>query len=79
MVSFNYVCSGLLAKRDLKLFPLDLKLCRSLWSIDVVLVGICAYLLWEEPTVMIPRHTCPRKAVPTEHKGVELGISSLRR
>lgn len=26
--SFNYVCSGLLVKRDLMLFPLGLKLCR---------------------------------------------------
>ena len=43
VVSFNYVCSDLLIKRDLKLLSLELKLCRTLWSIDRcdVSKGLC--------------------------------------
>ena len=39
VVCFNSVFSGLLVKRDLLLFPLKLKLYRSLWSVDMVHVG----------------------------------------
>ena len=39
VASFNYMCSGLLIKRDLILFPLELQLCRTLWSVDVVCEG----------------------------------------
>lgn len=41
------MCSGLLVKRDLMLFPLELKLCRTLWLVDVVHVGVCVGLLGE--------------------------------
>lgn len=43
------MCSGLFVKRDLILFPLELKLCRTLWSVDVVRAGFYAGLLEEEP------------------------------
>lgn len=63
------MCSGLLVKKDLILFPLELKLCSTLVS----RYGVCWGL------VLVLRHTCPRKAAPVEHGGGGdgLDLSSL--
>lgn len=66
VVSFNQVSFDLLVKRDLMLFPLELKIYRTLWSIDMMQAGGCADLLGEGPTALVLRHTWPRKAVPLE-------------
>lgn len=58
------------------LFPLELKLCRTLWLV-VVCVGICAGLLGEGPSVLVIRHTCLRKATPAEGGRVGSGVSRL--
>ena len=71
------MCSGLFAKRDLILFPLELKLDRTLWSVDVIHVGVCVGILGKEPTVLVLRHTSLREAVPAEHRAVGLGVSRL--
>ena len=65
---------GLLVKRDLMLFPVELKLCGFLWSRDVVYVGVCAGVLGDGPTALGLRHTCPRKEAPVEHSGVGLVV-----
>ena len=49
VVSVKEVCFHLLAERDLILFPLELKLCRTLWSVRVMHAGVCAGLLGEGP------------------------------
>ena len=57
------------------LFPLELKLCRALWSVDVVHVGRgehCAGFLGDEPAVLVFRHTCPRRAALAEPRGQDL-------
>ena len=59
------------------LFPLELKLYKTLWSADMVCAGVCAGLLGKGPTVLVLRHTCCRKAVPAEHRGEGLGVSRL--
>lgn len=66
--------SDLLNKRDLILFPPELKICRSLWIVDVVHMGVCAGLLWEEPTELFIRQVCLTKA---GHKGIGLGVNRL--
>lgn len=48
------------------LFLLELKLCRTLWSIDMLHVGVCAGFLGEWPVVLVFWYTCLRKAVPAE-------------
>ena len=41
------MCSGLLIKRDLMLFPLKLKIYRTLWLVDVVHgVGVVVIVSW---------------------------------
>ena len=65
------------------LFPTELKLCRTLWSVDVVFgVGDCADLLrgWEGAVALVLRaleNTCPRKAAPAQLRGLGLGVSWL--
>ena len=61
VVSFNLECFGLLLKRDLMVFPSNLKLYRTLWLVEVVYVDVCAGLLGEDPAALIFRNTCPRK------------------
>ena len=39
--------------------------------------GVCACLQEEGPAVLVLRHTCLRKAVPPECRGVGVGISKL--
>ena len=39
VLSFNYVCFGLLVKSGQILFPLELKLCSTLWSMGLVHAG----------------------------------------
>ena len=43
------MCSDWVAKKDLMLFPLELKLCRTPWSVDVVRTVLCAGLLRKGP------------------------------
>ena len=62
--------------RDLILFPLELKCCRTLWP-EVACAGFYAGLLGEGPTALVLRPTCLRKAVPAKHRVVGLGVSSL--
>lgn len=70
VVSFKQMCSDLLVEKDPLLFPLEPKLCRTLWSVDMMhVVGVSVGLLWERPAAMILRHTCLRKAAPAECKG----------
>lgn len=66
------MCSGRLAKRDLMVFPLDLKFCRTLWLIDVVHAGVCAGLLREKCTELVLRNTCPKKGY--HQRAVEQGL-----
>ena len=70
------MASVLLVKRDSMLFPVKLKFCRTLCSVDITHVGISACLLWEGPTLLVLRHTCLRKAVPVECKAA--GIVTRR-
>ena len=46
------------------LFPLQLKLCRALWSVDVVYMGVYAGLLRKEPVALVLSYICRRKVVP---------------
>ena len=59
------------------LFPLELKLCRTIWSVDLVCIRVCAVLLGEKPTALVLRHTCLRKAVPAENQGARLGVNRI--
>ena len=45
------------------LFPLEVKLCRTLCLVDGVRVGVCPGLLGKGPAALIFRHACPRKGV----------------
>ena len=63
-------------ERDLMLFPLELKLCRILRSVDVVCAGICAGFLRDDLAVLVLRHPCPRKAAPANYWGAGLGVAS---
>ena len=49
------------------IFPLELELCRTLWSVDMLCEGICAGLLGKGPTALVLRHICLRKAETAEH------------
>ena len=49
------MCALVCLLRNLMLFPLELKLCRTLWSVDVVLEGVYAGLLGEGLAVPILR------------------------
>ena len=69
--------SGLLVKRDLKLFPVELKLCSTLVSRHGLCGGVCAGLQGEGPGALVLRHTCLRKAALAEHRGLGLGVSGL--
>ena len=71
------MCSGLLVQKDLMLLPLELKLYRTLWSVDVVCAGVCAGLLGEGSAALGLRHTFLRKPVPAKQGGVWFGVSSL--
>ena len=51
------------------LFPLELKHCGILWSVDIACVEGCAGLLRKGPTALVLRHTCLIKAVPVEYRG----------
>ena len=54
------------------LFPLVLKLCRTLWSVDMVCTEGregCAGFRGEGPTVLVFRHTRLGKAAPVECRG----------
>ena len=62
MASFNEVCSGRLAERDLMLILLVLILCRIVWSGDVVHAAVSAGLLEEDPAALVLRHICLRKS-----------------
>ena len=68
MVSFNWVCSGLFVKRDLMLFSLELKICRTLCSVDVVWQGFVLVFWGVEPTALVLRHTGQREAAPGEYR-----------
>ena len=71
------MCSGLLVKRDLMLFPLELKLYRTLWSVDMVHAGVCAGFLDKRLTALALRLTCLQKAVAEECRGAGLGVMRL--
>ena len=43
------------------LFPLELKLCRTLWSIHMVHVGVCAGLLGDGPVALGLMHLAQEK------------------
>lgn len=58
------------------LFPLELKLCRTLWSVDVVQLELCTDLLGGGPAALVLRHTCSRKAIPAECRVAGFGVSS---
>ena len=58
------------------LLPLELKLCRTVWSVDVVHVGVCSGL-GGELTRLIVRHTCPRKQNQRSAEEMGLGVSNL--
>ena len=60
------------------LFSLERKLCRTLWSVDMVHVGVCAYLLGKGPAALVLRHTCPRKAVLATHRGCRTWCNQVR-
>lgn len=58
------------------LFQLELKLCRTLWSVDVMMVAGgggadtgSAGVLGEGLTALVLKHTCPRKALLVECRG----------
>lgn len=70
--SFNEVWFVRLVKRGL---ILELRLCCSLWSVDLVCWGVCAGVLGKGPAVLVLRHTCSSKEVPTECREAGLGIS----
>ena len=59
------------------LFPLELKLYRTLWLVVLVHAGVSAGLLGEGATALVLRYTCPRRAVSAECRVVELGVSNL--
>lgn len=69
------MCSGLLVKRDQILFPLEVKLDSTLWSVGLVCAGVCAGLLGEEPaTTVVLGHTFTSKEAPAEHGGWGQGL-----
>lgn len=46
--------------RDLMLFALELKLCRTLWSVDKVHMGVCAGLHGKDAfATLVRKYTCP--------------------
>ena len=53
----------------------ELKPCRTLGLVDMVYAKVCAGLLGKEAATLVLRHTCLRKAVPVEQRGVGLGVS----
>lgn len=57
------------------LLSLELKSCRTLWSVGVVGADVSVGLLGKGPIALVIRHTCWRKAAPTEHRGAGLGVS----
>ena len=60
------------------LLPLELKPCRTLWSVDVVHAGFFAGFLGKGLTTSLGlRHICLRKEVQAECKGMGLGVSRL--
>ena len=59
------------------LFPLELKLCRTLWLIDVVYEWDCASLLGEDPAVLVFRHICP-KIITSSVLGFEVWCKQFR-
>ena len=61
------------------LFSLELMLCRTLWSGDVVQAGLCAGLLGEGPDALVLRHTCLRKVAAAVCWVVGLGVNNLGR
>ena len=50
------------------LFPLELKLYSTRWSVDMVYMGVCAGLLGEGATELVLRQTCVGKATPAKHQ-----------
>ena len=72
------MCSGFLVQKDLMLFPLELKLYRTLWSVDVVCAGVCAGLLGEGSAAQAH---FPKKTSTSKVGGgvvvVWFGVSSL--
>ena len=57
----------------LPLGPKPAELCSK----DVVHAGISVGFLGKRPTGLGLKHTCLRKAVPVEHRGMGLGVSRL--
>ena len=65
--------------RVLILFPVELKLCSTLWSVELVHVGVCSAPLEVSLTALILRHTCPSEEALAEHSriGLDVGASGL--
>lgn len=64
--------------KEVRSYPLELKLCGLLWSADLI-GGVRgrAGFLWEGPTPPLTlRHTCPNEKAHAEHREVGLGVSS---
>lgn len=59
------------------LFALELKFYRTQWSVDMVLLGMCAFFLGKELAVLVLRHTFLRKAVLAECRGMGFGVCRL--
>ena len=75
--NFNSVCSGLLVKRGLMLFPLELKLCNTLWSVDLESARGLYCSSGDGPTALVLRHTCLSKEALAELRGKWVSGSSL--
>lgn len=56
------------------LFALELKFCRTQWSVDMVHLEMCAFLLGKEHAMLVLRHTFLRKAVVAECRRAGLGV-----
>ena len=54
------------------LFVLELKFCRTLWSVDLVYVGFCAGLLGLGTAPMVVRHTFLRIVASTVCRAIGL-------
>lgn len=77
VASFYYVCSKLLVKWDLVLFPLELKLCRTVVSRSGACAGLCWFSGGRGPLHWSLGNTYLKKAVPAEHRGMGPTVSRL--
>lgn len=80
VASFNKTCFGLFVKRSQILFSLELKLCSTLWSVELVCGGGCAGLLGVGLCAALTlRCICSPSEAPAECRpaGCDLSGSSL--